>query len=160
VLKPSTFDLNLPTFVLEGGAALTSHRVRGWVWSTHDDDDAIASLVAGESTALTRDIPTVLVVHALTGDACVGGPGGWWEPLIGPGRAIDTDRFRVLCFNNLGSCYGTTGPDDHDFPRRRDESRGEIDPDAASRRAPRDGYDVGSGGVDRCGPRSARNSAH
>jgi homoserine O-acetyltransferase len=52
----------------------------------------------------------VLVCHALTGSAGAGGPSGWWEPLIGRGRAIDTDRYAVLCSNILGSCYGTTGP--------------------------------------------------
>ncbi|MCC7090283.1 MAG: homoserine O-acetyltransferase [Dehalococcoidia bacterium] len=52
----------------------------------------------------------VLVCHALTGSAGAGGPAGWWEPLIGRGRAIDTDRYAVLCSNILGSCYGTTGP--------------------------------------------------
>ncbi len=35
---------------------------------------------------------------------------GWWEFMIGPGRAIDTSRFFVICFNNLGSCFGSTGP--------------------------------------------------
>ncbi len=35
---------------------------------------------------------------------------GWWEPLIGPGRALDTDRFRIFCFNPLGGCFGSTGP--------------------------------------------------
>ncbi|HKJ71895.1 MAG TPA: homoserine O-acetyltransferase [Gammaproteobacteria bacterium] len=35
---------------------------------------------------------------------------GWWEFIIGPGRAIDTTRFFVICFNNLGSCFGSTGP--------------------------------------------------
>ncbi len=35
---------------------------------------------------------------------------GWWEGLIGPGRAIDTDRWCVLCVNSLGSCFGSTGP--------------------------------------------------
>lgn len=35
---------------------------------------------------------------------------GWWEDMIGPGRPIDTDRFFVLCVNNLGSCFGSTGP--------------------------------------------------
>lgn len=52
----------------------------------------------------------VLVCHALTGSAGAGGPSGWWEPLIGRGRAIDTARYAVLCSNILGSCYGTTGP--------------------------------------------------
>jgi homoserine O-acetyltransferase/O-succinyltransferase len=35
---------------------------------------------------------------------------GWWENMIGPGRAIDTDRFFILCVNSLGSCFGSTGP--------------------------------------------------
>lgn len=56
----------------------------------------------------------VLVCHALTGSARAGGSSGWWEPLIGRGRAIDTDRYAVLCANILGSCYGTTGPTSSD----------------------------------------------
>lgn len=52
--------------------------------------------------------PQVLVVHALTGSADAAGD--WWAPLIGPGRALDTDRVGVLCANLLGGCYGTTGP--------------------------------------------------
>jgi hypothetical protein len=35
---------------------------------------------------------------------------GWWDPLIGPGRALDTDRYHVVCVNSLGSCFGSTGP--------------------------------------------------
>jgi homoserine O-acetyltransferase len=52
--------------------------------------------------------PQVLVVHALTGSADAAG--SWWEPLVGPGRALDTRRVGVLCANLLGGCYGTTGP--------------------------------------------------
>ena len=52
--------------------------------------------------------PQVVVVHALTGSADAAGD--WWEPLIGPGRALDTDRIGVLCANLLGGRYGTTGP--------------------------------------------------
>jgi homoserine O-acetyltransferase len=48
------------------------------------------------------------VVHALTGSADAAGD--WWTPLIGPGRALDTDRFGVVCANLLGGRYGTTGP--------------------------------------------------
>ncbi|MBT8132288.1 MAG: homoserine O-acetyltransferase [Gammaproteobacteria bacterium] len=35
---------------------------------------------------------------------------GWWEDMIGPGRAIDTDRYFLICVNSLGSCFGSTGP--------------------------------------------------
>jgi homoserine O-acetyltransferase len=52
----------------------------------------------------------ILVLHALTGDSQAGGPGGWWEPLIGPRRALDTNRAFVICANILGGCQGTTGP--------------------------------------------------
>jgi homoserine O-acetyltransferase len=59
----------------------------------------------------------VLVLHALTGDAHVAGPdgpgqltAGWWDGLVGPGAAIDTDRWFVVCPNVLGGCQGTTGP--------------------------------------------------
>jgi homoserine O-acetyltransferase len=64
----------------------------------------------------TRD-NAVLVCHALTGDSHAAGPAGpghsmlgWWNALIGPGRAIDTDRYFVVCPNVLGGCQGTTGP--------------------------------------------------
>ena len=59
----------------------------------------------------------VYVCHALTGDAHVAGvrpgedkPSGWWEKMVGPGRAIDTNRYHVICANVLGGCSGTTGP--------------------------------------------------
>src|SRR5476649_2141797 len=35
---------------------------------------------------------------------------GWWQGMVGPGLAIDTNRFFVLCVNSLGSCFGSTGP--------------------------------------------------
>ncbi|MFI9627804.1 homoserine O-acetyltransferase [Streptomyces sp. NPDC052042] len=59
----------------------------------------------------------VLVLHALTGDSHVAGPAGpghptpgWWDALIGPGRALDTDRWFVVAPNVLGGCQGSTGP--------------------------------------------------
>ena len=52
----------------------------------------------------------VLVLHALTGDSRAGGEGGWWEPLLGPGRALDTNKAFVVCANVIGGCQGTTGP--------------------------------------------------
>jgi len=59
----------------------------------------------------------VLVAHALTGDSHAHGDQGpahpspgWWNGLIGPGQALDTDRFFVVCANVLGGCQGSTGP--------------------------------------------------
>ena len=55
----------------------------------------------------------IIVFHALTGSA--NAVGDWWSDVAGPGRAIDTDRYAVLCANLLGSCYGTTGASDPSF---------------------------------------------
>ncbi|MGO1049111.1 homoserine O-acetyltransferase MetX [Crossiella sp. CA198] len=59
----------------------------------------------------------ILVLHALTGDSHVsgaGGPGhptaGWWDGLVGPGRAVDTNHWFVVAPNALGGCQGSTGP--------------------------------------------------
>ena len=95
-LSPGEPPLRLGPFRTEAGATLPELRV-----------------------AYRRDGPpsasAVLVVHALTGSADAAGD--WWEPLIGSGRALDTDERQVICLNLLGSCYGTTGPRDLDrFP--------------------------------------------
>lgn len=58
----------------------------------------------------------ILVCQALTGDQYaasqhpVTGKPGWWRTMIGPGKALDTDRYCVFCPNVLGSCLGSTGP--------------------------------------------------
>ena len=58
----------------------------------------------------------ILICHALTGDAHAAGwhkgdkKPGWWEIVIGPGKAIDTEKYFVICSNVLGGCKGTTGP--------------------------------------------------
>jgi len=88
-------------FTLEGGGQFEEVTVAYETWGT---------LNPSRSNA-------VLVLHALTGDshaAGAAGPGhptpGWWNGLIGPGKALDTDQFFVVCPNVLGGCQGTTGP--------------------------------------------------
>jgi homoserine O-acetyltransferase len=59
----------------------------------------------------------ILIFHALSGDAHVAGRNqpsdrkpGWWDNMVGPGKAFDTDRFCVICANIPGGCQGSTGP--------------------------------------------------
>jgi homoserine O-acetyltransferase len=64
----------------------------------------------------TAGTNAILICHALTLDQFVAsdnpvtGKPGWWEPMVGPGKPIDTDRFFVVCANVLGGCMGSTGP--------------------------------------------------
>jgi homoserine O-acetyltransferase len=69
----------------------------------------------------------VLICHALNASHHVAGvyagqPGnvGWWDNMVGPGKPVDTDRFFVIGVNNLGSCFGSTGP------MHRNPASGEI----------------------------------
>ena len=58
----------------------------------------------------------VLICHALSGDAHIAGyhegesKPGWWDDMVGPGKAFDTDKYCIICSNVLGGCKGSTGP--------------------------------------------------
>lgn len=87
--------------VLESGTTLPDVQVAYETWGRLNADASNA----------------VLVLHALTGDSHVVGPTGrghkspgWWDGLVGPGHAIDSDRYFVVAPNILGGCQGTTGP--------------------------------------------------
>ena len=88
-------------FALEGGGTLRGLTLAYETWGTLNADRSNA----------------VLVCHALTGDSHVHGPmgpghptEGWWDDLVGPGKALDTNRFFLVCSNVLGGCQGSTGP--------------------------------------------------
>jgi homoserine O-acetyltransferase len=94
-----TFAAETP-FVTEGGKTLSPVTL---AYETY------GSLNADKSNA-------VVVLHALTGDAHAAGwregdkNPGWWDNMIGPGKAFDTDKYFIVCSNVLGGCRGSTGP--------------------------------------------------
>ncbi len=88
-------------FALDGGSYLRDVTLAYETWGT---------LNAERTNA-------VLLCHAWTGDSHAAGPAeeghptpGWWEGIVGPGLAIDTNEWFVVCTNVLGGCQGSTGP--------------------------------------------------
>jgi homoserine O-acetyltransferase len=99
-IPPGTLFHELPAVLpMKRGDALHDGRVAYETWGTLNAarDNAILIL-----TGLSPD------AHAAT-NAGNQQP-GWWEPMLGPGRPIDSDRWFVVCVNALGSCKGSTGP--------------------------------------------------
>ena len=99
-IPPGTQFAPLPSsFPMKRGGALHGARVAYETWGTLDAARGNAVLIV---TGLSPD------AHAA---ANAGNPEpGWWEPMVGPGKPIDTDRWFVVCVNSLGSCKGSTGP--------------------------------------------------
>jgi len=100
LVSPSTLHVDSP-LKLDCGRTLSSYDL---VYETYGE------LNADHSNA-------VLICHALSGDHHAAGyhsmddrKPGWWETAIGPGKAIDTNHFFVVCPNNLGGCKGSSGP--------------------------------------------------
>ncbi len=100
IVAPQRFRFN-ETLALKSGASLPGFEL---VCETY------GTLNAARSNA-------VLVCHALSGGHHVAGVYaddprnvGWWDNLVGPGKPLDTRKFFVVGVNNLGGCYGSTGP--------------------------------------------------
>ncbi len=100
VVTPQSMHFKQP-LPLQSGATLSDYTL---VYETYGTLNADAS-------------NAVLVCHALNASHHVAGvyegqpkSTGWWDNMVGPGKALDTDRFFVIGVNNLGSCFGSTGP--------------------------------------------------
>jgi homoserine O-acetyltransferase len=92
-------------------------RIPGEIALEHGGRLAGATVAYETYGKLNRELSNaILVCHALSGDAHAGGwhkgeeKPGWWDVIIGPGKALDTDKFFVICSKVLGGCKGTTGP--------------------------------------------------
>ena len=92
------FEAALP---LQSGASIRGYSLSYETYGTLNDDKSNA----------------VLICHALNASHHVAGiyagqpkNVGWWDNMIGPGKSLDTDKFFVIGVNNLGSCFGSTGP--------------------------------------------------
>jgi homoserine O-acetyltransferase len=100
IVKPQQFDVPVPV-MLACGRSLPQIQM---VYETY------GTLNAKKNNA-------VLICHALSGDHHAAGyhseedkKAGWWDYYIGPGKPIDTNKFFVVCPNNIGGCSGSTGP--------------------------------------------------
>jgi homoserine O-acetyltransferase len=99
IVRESAIDgvlrsMDLGHFDLELGGHIDNVTLAFRTWGTLND--------AGDNA--------VIVLHALTGDSNAAGPDGWWNPIIGSGKPIDTETHFVVCANILGGCQGSTGP--------------------------------------------------
>lgn len=99
-IPPGTRWIELPSpFPMKRGGALHGARVAYETWGKLDAARSNALLIL---PGLSPD------AHAARSEA--NPADGWWEQMVGPGKAIDTERWFVVCVNPLGSCKGSTGP--------------------------------------------------
>lgn len=108
IVKPETAHFDEPLSLTSGGGVDTYDLV----YETYGE------LNADKSNA-------VLICHALSSNHHVAGyhsmedkKPGWWENIVGPGKTVDTNRFYVVSCNNLGGCFGSSGPSSID-PRTK-----------------------------------------
>ena len=99
-VTPQTIQFDQP-LTLQSGATISGYHLMIETYGTLNADKSNA----------------VLICHALNASHHVAGAYaddpqniGWWDNMIGPGKSVDTNRFFVIGINNLGSCFGSTGP--------------------------------------------------
>ena len=95
----ATFDAPGDALLLDGGPTLAPYTLAYQTWGKLNVDRSNA----------------ILIFHALSGDSHVSGEhedgrSGWWDMMVGPGCAFDTERYFIVCANVLGGCKGSTGP--------------------------------------------------
>ena len=100
IVSPQSISFSEP-LALQSGASIRDYTLAFETYGTLNADKSNA----------------VLICHALNASHHVAGSyagqpdsQGWWHTMIGPGKPVDTDRFFVIGINNLGSCFGSTGP--------------------------------------------------
>ncbi|MFY9263157.1 MAG: homoserine O-acetyltransferase [Actinomycetaceae bacterium] len=89
--------IDLGPYITELGGAIPNVRLAYETWGELNEDGTNA----------------ILLCHALTGDSHAtsrDGEDGWWPAVVGPGKALDTNKYFVVCPNALGGCQGSTGP--------------------------------------------------
>lgn len=97
-------------FVFDGGGSLTEAVIAYETYGTLNERKDNAVLVfhalsgSQHAAGFTKDVPDT------NGRWTVDCQQGWWDSYIGPGKAVDTERYFVICANWLGGCYGSTGP--------------------------------------------------
>jgi homoserine O-acetyltransferase/O-succinyltransferase len=100
IATPQSMQFDTP-LALQSGKSIRAYRLAYETYGTLNSDKSNA----------------VLICHALNASHHVAGvyagqdqSEGWWDNMIGPGKPLDTDKFFVIGVNNLGSCFGSTGP--------------------------------------------------
>lgn len=105
IVTPVTYRFDQP-LSLRGGAVLPAYELVVETYGTLNADKSNAVLVCHALNASHH----VAGWHADASGQPLARSEGWWNNMIGPGKPVDTDRFFVIGVNNLGSCFGSTGP--------------------------------------------------
>ncbi len=99
-IPEGTQQITIPqTFIMKRGGVLPGVTIGYETWGELNSDKSNVILLF---TGLSPN------AHAASNKKDV--KPGWWEPMLGSGKAIDTDKYYVICVNSLGSCFGSTGP--------------------------------------------------